>query len=78
MSFSISGMSTRHRTRWQTVHVRFDWTVHADRVLLRSLTPIVRPLFRWNHDQAIKQAMKRLEPYARDRAKEREATSQSG
>src|SRR5437588_716241 len=27
------------------VHVRFDWRVHADRALLRVLTPVLRPLF---------------------------------
>lgn len=47
------------------VHVRFDWRVHADRALLRTLTPVLRPLFRWNHKAAIKQAMAGLEPYAR-------------
>ena len=47
------------------VHVRFDWRVLADRPLLRRLTPILRPLFRWNHNVAIKAAMRNLEPYAR-------------
>jgi hypothetical protein len=47
------------------VHVRFDWRVFADRPLLRVLTPVLRPLFRWNHNVAIKAAMKNLEPYAR-------------
>ena len=47
------------------VHVRFDWRVHADRALLRVLTPVLRPLFRWNHNVAIKAAMAGLEPYAR-------------
>jgi uncharacterized protein YndB with AHSA1/START domain len=47
------------------VHVRFDWHVFADRALLRALTPVLRPLFRWNHNVAIKAAMKGLEPYAR-------------
>jgi mannose-6-phosphate isomerase-like protein (cupin superfamily)/uncharacterized protein YndB with AHSA1/START domain len=45
-------------------HVRFDWTVHADRRLLRLLTPLLRPLFRWNHNWAIARAMEGLEPYA--------------
>jgi uncharacterized protein YndB with AHSA1/START domain len=45
-------------------HVRFDWQVHADRRLLRVLTPILRPLFRWNHNWAIARAMDGLEPYA--------------
>jgi uncharacterized protein YndB with AHSA1/START domain len=47
------------------VHVHFDWRVHADRALLRVLTPVLRPLFRWNHNVAIKAAMRNLEPYAR-------------
>jgi uncharacterized protein YndB with AHSA1/START domain len=46
-------------------HVRFDWQVHADRKLLRMLTPLLRPLFRWNHNWAIARAMEGLEPYAR-------------
>jgi uncharacterized protein YndB with AHSA1/START domain len=47
------------------VHVRFDWRVFADRPLLRYLTPVLRPVFRWNHNVAIKDAMRGLEPYAR-------------
>jgi uncharacterized protein YndB with AHSA1/START domain len=52
------------------VRVRFDWRVHADRTLLRVLTPVLRPLFRWNHDQAIRRAIEGLEPYARAGAPE--------
>jgi len=55
------------------VHVRFDWRVHADRAFLRVLTPVLKPLFRWNHAQAIKAAMAGLEPWARRRAIERAA-----
>ena len=50
------------------VHVRFDLRVYADRPLLRYLTPILRPLFRWNHKQAISYAVQNLEPYARRQA----------
>jgi uncharacterized protein YndB with AHSA1/START domain/mannose-6-phosphate isomerase-like protein (cupin superfamily) len=46
-------------------HVRFDWRVHADRALLRILTPVLRPAFRWNHAWAIARAQEGLEPYAR-------------
>ena len=46
-------------------HVRFDWRVNADRRLLRVLTPVLRPAFRWNHNWAIARAMEGLEPYAR-------------
>jgi uncharacterized protein YndB with AHSA1/START domain len=48
-----------------TVHIRFDWRVFADRALLRVLTPVLRPAFRWNHNMAIKSAMQNLESYAR-------------
>jgi uncharacterized protein YndB with AHSA1/START domain/mannose-6-phosphate isomerase-like protein (cupin superfamily) len=43
--------------------VRFDWRVHADRRLLRVLTPVLRPAFRWNHDWAIARAIEGLEPF---------------
>jgi mannose-6-phosphate isomerase-like protein (cupin superfamily)/uncharacterized protein YndB with AHSA1/START domain len=46
-------------------HVRFDWQVHADRALLRVLTPVLRPALRWNHAWAIARAREGLEPYAR-------------
>ena len=46
-------------------HVRFDWHVHADRALLRVLTPVLRPVLRWNHNWAIARAKEGLEPYAR-------------
>jgi uncharacterized protein YndB with AHSA1/START domain len=49
-------------------HVRFDWQVNADRPLLRYLTPVLRPLFRWNHNWAIARAIEGLEPYARRHA----------
>jgi mannose-6-phosphate isomerase-like protein (cupin superfamily)/uncharacterized protein YndB with AHSA1/START domain len=49
-------------------HVRFDWRVHADRPLLRALTPVLRPALRWNHAWAIARAREGLEPYARSHA----------
>jgi len=52
-------------TRRDSVRVRFDWQVDADRPFLRVLTPVLGRLFRWNHDWAIKRAMEGLEPYAR-------------
>jgi len=50
------------------VHIRFDWRVLADRPLLRYLTPILRPVFRWNHNWSIQRAREGLEPYARSHA----------
>ena len=49
-------------------HVRFDWRVYAERPLLRLLTPVLRPVLRWNHDWAIARAIEGLEPYARRHA----------
>jgi hypothetical protein len=49
-------------------HVRFDWKVFADKPLLRVLTPLLRPLFRWNHAWAIARAQEGLEPAARRRS----------
>jgi uncharacterized protein YndB with AHSA1/START domain len=46
------------------VHIRFDWRVIADRPLLRYLTPVLRPVFRWNHNWSIARAREGLEPYA--------------
>lgn len=51
-----------------SVHIRFDWTVFADRPLLRVLTPIARPIFRWNHNWSAARAAEGLEPYARRKA----------
>ena len=51
--------------------VRFEWTVHADRPLLRILTPFLRPVLRWNHAWAIRRAISGLEPYAAGRAPSR-------
>jgi hypothetical protein len=50
------------------VHVRFDWTVFADRWFLKLLTPVARPLFRSNHDWSAERAIEGLEPYARAQA----------
>jgi quercetin dioxygenase-like cupin family protein/uncharacterized protein YndB with AHSA1/START domain len=51
----------------ELTHVRFDWQVLADKPLLRVLTPLLRPLFRWNHAWAIARAREGLEPAAQQR-----------
>ena len=58
------GLWTLTPTSSGGTHVRFDWRVHADRWLLRVLSPLLRPAFRWNHNWAIARAMEGLEPYA--------------
>jgi uncharacterized protein YndB with AHSA1/START domain len=50
------------------VRVRFDFRVFADRPLIRYLSPVLRPLFRWNHTMAMRQARANLGPYVRRRA----------
>jgi len=48
--------------------VQFDWRVYADKPIVKTLTPVLRPLFRWNHAWAIARAREGLEPYARRRS----------
>jgi hypothetical protein len=69
----VVGDLTGHGTwildaRDAVVRVRFEWTVNADKPLIRLLTPVLRPLFRWNHAYAIERAVAGLEPYAQARA----------
>jgi Polyketide cyclase / dehydrase and lipid transport len=62
----LTGKGVWHLTpRDGKVHIRFDWRVIADRPLLRYLTPVLRPVFRWNHNWSVKRAIEGLEPYAR-------------
>jgi mannose-6-phosphate isomerase-like protein (cupin superfamily)/uncharacterized protein YndB with AHSA1/START domain len=60
-----TGLWTLTETDDGGTHVRFDWRVHADRLLLRLLTPVLRRALRWNHAWAIARAREGLEPYAR-------------
>jgi hypothetical protein len=53
------------RERDGKTHVRWDWTVHADKPLLRVLTPLLRPLFRSNHNWAVARAREGRELYVR-------------
>ncbi len=42
------------------VLVTYDWTVRADKPLLRLLSPLLRPLFAWNHRWAMRQGERSL------------------
>ena len=71
----LSGRSLWTFTRTdEGTHVRFAWRVNADRPLLRYLTPILRPLFRWNHGWAVARAQEGLEPYAQGLARSQAAS----
>lgn len=41
--------------------VRFDWRLRADKPLLRWLSPVLKPLFKWNHHWAMKTGALRLQ-----------------
>jgi hypothetical protein len=60
-----------------TVIVKYDWKIAAEKPLLKRLTGIMRPLFSWNHHWAMEMGQKSIElELARRRAKteaEREA-----
>lgn len=53
---------TEHDSR---TRVCWDWHVCADKPLLRVLTPLLRPLFRWNHSWAVSRAQAGLQKYSR-------------
>ncbi len=53
-----------HWYLWQDADqakVRFDWSIAAQKPLLKTLTPLMRPLFAKNHEWAMQQGLKSLE-----------------
>jgi hypothetical protein len=74
LAFDVDG-DLRGRGTWTLsdrdgkTHVRWDWIVFADKAMVRILTPVLRPLFRWNHDWAVQRAIEGLEPYAQTQAR---------
>lgn len=43
------------------VNVRFDWYVHAEKPLLKLLSPVMKPIFRSNHYWAMARGRESLE-----------------
>lgn len=43
------------------IAVTFYWDVRAEKPLVRLLSPILKPLFRWNHDWVMKTGEERLQ-----------------
>jgi uncharacterized protein YndB with AHSA1/START domain len=74
LAFDVDG-DLRGRGTWTLserdgkTHVRWDWIVFADKAIVRILTPVLRPLFRWNHNWAVQRAIEGLEPYAQTQAR---------
>lgn len=54
------------RGRWRlepdgtATTITFDWRIRADKPLLRWLSPILKPLFQWNHHWAMSTGLPRL------------------
>jgi hypothetical protein len=42
------------------VLLTYDWQIRADKPLLRRLSPLLRPLFAWNHRWAMRQGERSL------------------
>jgi len=41
-------------------HIAFDWRLRADKPLLRWLSPLFKPIFRWNHAWAMERGHESL------------------
>ena len=58
---------------WQLVEdgaatrVTFDWRLRADKPLLRWLSPLLKPLFKWNHRWAMARGLTSLQSEAQRR-----------
>ena len=50
-----------------TTHIRFVWTIRADKPLLRWFSPIFKPIFKWNHKWAMSTGLLRLNAEANRR-----------
>lgn len=48
----------------ETTNITFDWRIRADKPLLRLMSPVLKPLFRWNHHWAMSTGLPRLKAEA--------------
>lgn len=48
-------------------HITFDWRLRADKPLLRWLSPLFKPIFKWNHHWAMGTGLNRLQHEAQRR-----------
>ncbi len=56
------------------VNIAYDWKIRADKPLLRTLSPILKPVFAANHEWAMRQGLTSLElELARRRAESSDA-----
>lgn len=45
----------RFSSRGQTTVVRYEWHIRTNRRWMNLIAPIARPVFKWNHDQVMRQ-----------------------
>ena len=51
----------------KVTRITFDWRISAEKPLLRWLSPLLKPLFRWNHHWAMSTGLPRLRTEATQR-----------
>jgi hypothetical protein len=57
----LTGIGHWHLTQdGDDTDIRFDWSVAADRPILRALSPVLKPLFAWNHRWAMARGLEGL------------------
>ena len=49
------------RQSGETTEIDFFWDVRAEKALVRWLSPVFKPLFRWNHDWVMKMGERGLQ-----------------
>lgn len=49
-------------------HIRFDWTLRAEKPILRSLSFLLKPVFSWNHRWAMAKGYENLQREVRRRS----------
>ncbi|HZS07160.1 MAG TPA: SRPBCC family protein [Blastocatellia bacterium] len=55
--------------------ITFDWRLRADKPLLRLLSPIFKPIFKWNHRWAMRTGLGRLRAEAARRSAQDQASN---
>lgn len=59
----------------EATQVTFDWRLRADKPLLRWLSPLLKPLFKWNHRWAMHTGLTRLRIEAQRRMEQQQITA---
>jgi Polyketide cyclase / dehydrase and lipid transport len=55
-SGEVEGVGRWHFSSEGTItHVRYEWQVRTNRLWINVVAPLARPLFKWNHNQVMRQ-----------------------